>query len=144
MVPVLVFLYVLLAAGHSQHYMYNPAIGQMFQSLAKQVVETIHNGNASCADDLFSKMTLISGGMIQLTAMTENATSQVFHTYLPVVKTVLAKGKPEYMRIKFSDGELQNKFNFNSSDLQRFHSLHAHIGELITKLEQIVERKNIT
>lgn len=144
MIAVLVLVYLLLDAGHSQHYMFNPAIGLMFQSLASQVIETIHNGNASCADNLLSKMSLLNGGMIQLTAMTENATSQAFHTYqLPVVKTVLAKGKPEYQRIKFTDEELHDKFNFSSSDLQRFRSLHAHIGELIMKLEQIAERKNV-
>lgn len=89
-------------------------------------------------------MTLLNGGMVQLTAMTENTTAEIFHTYLPVVKTVLAKGKPEYARIKFSDQELLNKFNFSSTSLQRFRTLHAHIGQLIAKLEKITDSKDVS
>lgn len=144
MILVPLFLLLLLDIGSSQHYMFNPVIGRMFQSIASQVIDTIHNGNASCADALLSKMTLLNGGMVQLTAMTENTTAEIFHTYLPVVKTVLAKGKPEYARIKFSDQELLNKFNFSSTSLQRFRTLHAHIGQLIAKLEKITDSKDVS
>lgn len=143
-ISVLVFLYLMLDAGNSQFFMYNPLLGQMFQSIAKQVIEIIHNGNASCADELLSKMSLLNGGMVQLTAMTENTTCEAFQSFLPMVKTILAKGKPEYERIKFSDQELHDKFNFSSSDLQQFRTLHTHIGQLITKMETITESRNIS
>lgn len=144
MIPLFIFLFLLLNGGHSQHYMSNPMIGMMFYSLASQIIDTIHNGNASCADSLINKLAFLDGGMAQLTSMTENATCEVFRTFLPVVKTVLAKGKPEYNRIKLSDEELQNKFNFSSSSLQRFRTLHAHIGKLLSKLEEITDSKNVS
>lgn len=143
-VSVFVLLYLLLDAGNSQFFMYNPAIGLMFQSIARQVVETIHNGNASCADDLLSKMTLLKGGIFQLAAMTANTTSETFQTFLPTVKIVLAKGKPEFARIKYSDKELQDKFNFSIMEMQQFRTLHSHIGELITKLESITASQNVS
>lgn len=144
MIPTIVFVLLLLVASQSQFYMFNPMIGQMFYSLANQVRDTIHNGNASCADGLLNKLTLIDGGMVQLTAMTENATCETFRTFLPVVKTILAKGKPEYARIKFNDEALRKRFSFNMSSLQRFRTLHAHIGQLISKLEEITDRKNVS
>ncbi|KAG8249129.1 hypothetical protein J6590_026052 [Homalodisca vitripennis] len=137
-------LVVLLVAASLYHIgwsqegpLFDAGVGHMFRALASNILDELRGKNVSVVGDLLTKISFLSGGMKQLMSLAESKSYQVFETIKPMVREIMEKGKPKFEKIKFNDGDLVERFAWNSTQIAQFRDLHSEIKGMLKRLEKI-------